>query len=219
VPAAVPFLGASGPDPEILPMPKSPQEARDAPMRDKWDARYRAHDRPVVPASVLADNAHLLPLEGMALDLACGLGGNALLLAERGLQVAAWDLSPVAVERLSAHAVACGLTLDARVRDVVAEPPEPGRFDVIVVSHFLERSLVPAIAAALRPAGLLFYQTFTREAVSDRGPSDPAYRLGCNELLRLCAGLVVRVYREEGTLGDTTQGVRDLALLVAQRRA
>jgi hypothetical protein len=88
---------------------------------------------------------------------------------------------------------------------------------VLVVTHFLDRGIVPALAAALRPGGLLLYQTFSREAVSTRGPSTPEWRLARNELLSLFAGLVVRAYREEGTLGDTGRGLRDLAYLVAQR--
>jgi len=186
-------------------------------LRDKWNQRYTGADRPSVPALVLSENAHLLPQRGTALDLACGLGANALFLAERGLEVTAWDLSPVAVERLRSEADARGLRIDAQVRDIVAQPPVASIFDVILVSHFLDRELAPAIAAALRPGGLLFYQTFTREAVSDQGPANPQYRLAGNELLQLFAGLTVRVYREEGRLGDLSQGTRDLALLVAQR--
>ena len=64
--------------------------------------------------------------------------------------------------------------------------------------------------------GLLFYQTFSREAVTDQGPSKPEYRLLPNELLRLFRGLLVRVYREEGKLGDVTRGFRDLTQLVAE---
>jgi hypothetical protein len=88
---------------------------------------------------------------------------------------------------------------------------------VIVVSHFLDRSLAPAIIAALRPGGLLFYQTFSRVAVTDRGPEDPAFRLAENELLELFKPLKVRIYREEGRLGDTSQGWRDIAMLVAEK--
>jgi tellurite methyltransferase len=183
----------------------------------KWDQRYRSQDRPALAAAVLVHNAHLLPTVGRALDLACGLGANALFLARRGLAVAAWDLSPVAIGRLRADASGQGLILDAQVRDVVADPPDPASFDVILVAHFLDRGLCPAIATALSPGGLLFYQTFTREAVSDLGPPNPAYRLGRNELLGLFPALVVRAYREEGTLGDTRLGLRDLALLVVQR--
>jgi hypothetical protein len=84
--------------------------------------------------------------------------------------------------------------------------------------RFLDRDLAPEIAAALRPGGLLFYETFTREGAGGRGPSNPAYRLAANELLGLFPGLVVRGYREEGRLADTASGLGDLALLVAEKR-
>jgi len=186
-------------------------------MRAKWDARYRDAGGRGQPASVLAENTHLLPERGRALDMACGLGSNALLLAERGLSVEAWDLSPVAIERLNADGGERGLPLQASVRDVVAEPPPPGGFDVIVVAHFLERGLCPAISAALRPGGLLFYQTFTRARVTDTGPGNPAFRLDHNELLHLFADLSLVVYREEARIGKLTRGFRDQAMLVAQK--
>ena len=187
-------------------------------LRDKWDARYRQGEGTPEPARILAENLHLLPAQGRALDLACGRGSNALLLGERGLEVTAWDLSPVAIERLAQAAAAGGIRVHAVVRDVLTHPPEPDSFDLILVSHFLDRGLAPAIAAALRPAGLLFYQTFTRESVSDCGPSNPAYRLDPNELLHLFPDLVVRYYREEGRVGDLRLGSRDTAQLIAQRR-
>lgn len=190
----------------------------DSSLREKWDARHGdAQKRPVV-AEVLAQNRHLLPAAGAALDLACGLGGNALLLAELGLEVKAWDLSAVAVRRLGETALQRGLpNLQAQVRDVERAPPPADSFDVIVVSYYLERTLAPRIAAALRPGGLLFYQTFTRLAVGDEGPSNPAYRLDDNELLRLFSGLRLRFYREENRLGDLSRGARDVAMLVAER--
>jgi tellurite methyltransferase len=58
-------------------------------LRAKWDARYRERDRIPSPALVLSENLHLLPGSGAALDLACGLGENALLLAGR-----AWQCAP-----------------------------------------------------------------------------------------------------------------------------
>jgi tellurite methyltransferase len=188
-------------------------------LRAKWDERYTQSDRVPSAARVLTDNLHLLPPAGSALDLACGLGANALLLAEQGLATTAWDLSPAAIERLDARARACGLPVRPEVRDVQLHPPEADTFDVVVVTHFLDRALMPAITAALRPGGLLFYQTFTREAVTDCGPSNPGFRLETNELLRLADGLVIRVYREEGRLGDTGRGTRDIAMLIAQRPA
>jgi len=186
---------------------------------EKWDRRYREGGTEApAPARVLVDNGHLLPSAGRALDLACGLGGNALWLAERGLEVSAWDVSPVAIERLAARAGRLGLVIDAEVRDVCDQPPAPASFDVIVVAHFLARSLAPRLVRALRPGGLLFYETFTRERVGEGGPSNPDFLLGPNELLGLFRPLHVLAYREEGRAGDTDRGFRDKAWLVAQKR-
>lgn len=182
----------------------------------KWDQRYRKTEGLPEPALILRDYGHLLPIRGEALDLACGLGANALWLAERGLRVSAWDISSVAIESLSALAKTQGLSVEARVRDLMTDPPAPASFDLILVAHFLDRALCPAIAAALRPGGLLYYQTFSRECVSDRGPANPDYRLASNELLQLFPDLIVRAYRDEGRTGDTSRGTRDLALLVGQ---
>jgi tellurite methyltransferase len=188
------------------------------PLVRKWNLRYEEAD-PVAagPCAVLEEYTHLLPARGRALDLACGLGGNAAFLARRGLDTVAWDLSPVAIAKLGDLAKTQGLSVCAEVRDVQSLPPEPDSFDVIVVSYFLERELAPALVRALRPEGVLFYQTWTREAVDDRGPGNPAFRLGPNELLTLFRDLRVIVYREEGVIGDTTQGLRNEAWLVATR--
>jgi tellurite methyltransferase len=190
----------------------------DQQLRVKWDERHGdSHKQPAV-ARVLEENLHLLPTSGRALELACGLGGNALVLAAQGLDVCAWDLSPVAIQRLQGFAKTAGVTnLRAEVRDVEAAPPTPDSFDVIVVSYYLERSLIPHLMRALKPEGLIFYQTFTRLAVSEAGPSNSEFRLEDNELLTLFGELKARFYREENRLGDLTQGVRDVAMLVAER--
>jgi 2-polyprenyl-3-methyl-5-hydroxy-6-metoxy-1,4-benzoquinol methylase len=186
-------------------------------LRVRWDKRHQEAEGVGNPAKVLLENLHLLPSKGDALDLACGRGANALLLAEAGLRVQAWDLSSVAIERLQAEADSQGLDIQAQARDVITQPPSPGSCDVIVVSHFLDRSLAPQIIEALRPGGLLFYQTFSQVAVTDRGPDNPAFRLADNELLGLFSALLVRAYREEGRLGDTSRGWRDIAMLVAEK--
>ena len=184
-----------------------------------WNARYAAASAAdALPARVLSEFAHLLPSKGRALDLACGLGANARLLARRGLRVDAWDGAAVAIDRLRELAEREGLDVRTSVRDVLAHPPEPGTFDVIVVSRFLERTLAPALREALRPGGLLYYQTFLREAVDPaRGPRQTEYRLGSNELLALFPGLHLVVYREEGRLGDPGAGFRDEAYAVFKR--
>ncbi|MDH3603276.1 MAG: class I SAM-dependent methyltransferase [Candidatus Tectomicrobia bacterium] len=197
-------------------MPKS-SDSDSQRTRQKWNARFR--DRVSTPAAarVLLDNQHLLPASGRALDLACGLGGNALLLAEHGLETHAWDISDVAVARLQERARQQGLSLHAEARDVTRCPPTPERFEVIVVSRFLERELAPVLIEALTLNGLLFYQTFTRNAVDAYGPPIPAYRLAEQELLSLFCPLQLLVYREEGRVGDIARGWRNEAMFVGQK--
>ena len=187
----------------------------DRETQERWDSRYRDAGGPHAPAKVLLDNAHLLPPQGTALDLACGLGGNSLFLAGHGLQTYAWDISPVAVEKLSALARRQGLPVVAEVKDALRDPIPAARFDVVVVAHYLERALTGDIIRALKPGGLLFYQTFTRTAVTDAGPQKDEWRLAGGELLTMFAPLRPLVYREEGRIGDVSQGFRDKALLVA----
>jgi SAM-dependent methyltransferase len=184
----------------------------------KWDRIYREKVS-VMPqaADVLSQNLHLLPDFGVALDLACGLGGNSLLLAKAGLNVKSWDISPVAIERLKSIAKAEALMIDAEVKDAEMPVFTTSTFDVIVVSHFLMRDLSSAIEAALKPGGVLFYQTYCRDKREQIGPKNPDFLLAENELLSMFPSLTVRVYREESCLGNERQGWRNQAMLVAQK--
>jgi Methylase involved in ubiquinone/menaquinone biosynthesis len=189
------------------------------PDAEKWNAIYQAggHDRPE-PARVLVEYVHLLPVNGRALDVACGTGANALFLALKGLDTSAWDISTEAIKRLEEKAGRQNLKLDTRICDVTESPPPEKSFDVIMVSYFLERTLIPSLVRALRDNGLLFYQTYSKERVSDKGPHNDNYRLGSNELLQLCRDLHILLYREEGVAGDIRHGFRDEVMLIGQRR-
>lgn len=187
-------------------------------VQQKWDTVYNNIAETPPPAEVVSANQHLLPTQGTALDVACGLGANAMLLARRGLMTTAWDISAVAVERLNQAAQKMELQLHAAVRDIPRQPPPSQSYDVIVCCHYLERPLLPILCSALKPEGLLFFQTFTLEKVDPTiGPSNPEWLLQPNELLRAFAELRVRVYREEGLLGDLKRGYRNRAMLVAQK--
>ncbi|MDH3901271.1 MAG: methyltransferase domain-containing protein, partial [Gammaproteobacteria bacterium] len=152
-------------------------------IKAKWNERYRAATGERQASRVLKENLHLLPDHGRALDLACGSGGNSILLAQQGLQVDAWDIADVPVAALQDVALEQQLSIQAAVRDVEANPPAPETFDVIVVSYFLDRGIIPALIQALKPGGLIYYQTFIRQAVSDRGPQCEEFRLDDQELL------------------------------------
>jgi 2-polyprenyl-3-methyl-5-hydroxy-6-metoxy-1,4-benzoquinol methylase len=188
---------------------------------DKWDAIYQSRQQngettKLNPAYILQEFHHLLPAQGKALDLASGLGANAMFLAQHNMESHAWDISSTAIEKLKEISSSLNLDINTKVRDVVTSPPEENSFDVIVVVHFLDRQIMPAIIAALRKNGLLFYQTFTRTRVQESGPSSDKYRLGKNELLDLCKDLDTVFYREEGTIGDTESGFRNQALYIGQ---
>ncbi len=188
-------------------------------IQKKWNQVYKkAEEKPKV-AEVLQNNHYLLPSQGVALDLACGLGANALFLAEKGLTVKAWDISSVAIKRLAAMATANGLELEATERDVVIDPPEVNSVDVLVVSGFVDRGLCPALIAAINPGGLLLYQTYCVHKVDESGPSNPDYLLADNELLTLFPGMMMRVYREEALLGNHAWGMRNQAWLLAEKPA
>jgi len=184
-------------------------------IQEKWDQKHTNAQSPGEIARVLSENLHLLPPQGDALDLACGRGANALQLARCGLNVQAWDISPVAIERLRTEADQLNLQLTAQVKDVTICPPEISSFDVVIVSHFLERNLAGAIERALRVGGVLFYQTFSQS--SGNGPRTKSFYLKDNELLELFPNLKLRVYRNESQLGDLNLGWRGLAMMVAEK--
>lgn len=168
-------------------------------------------------ASVLTENAFLLPEFGTALDLACGLGANAIFLARYGLATEAWDISGVAVEKLRRNADSRDLAINAQVVEINKHSFSDCCFDVIVLSRFLGRDLSDAIMSALKPGGLLFYQTYTEEKTIQKGPNNPDYLLAENELLRLFSGLRIIFYREYGCIGDIEKGLRNEAQLIGQK--
>jgi len=186
---------------------------------DKWNQIYQTCAQvDLQPAKVLIENQHLLPDSGKALDAACGLGANALLLAVQGLETYAWDISKEALDRLAKKLVEIELPLTLEQRDIVSNPPEIDSFDVIVVTRFLDRQLIPKLKQALRQYGLIYYQTFIRDKSSDTGPKNPEYRLENNELLSLFSSLHIVLYHEEGTIGNAEKGFRNEAMLIAQKR-
>ncbi len=186
-------------------------------QQQRWDRRHALAQHPGTVAEVLLRNQHLLPPQGRALDLACGRGANSLYLAAQGLVVDAWDFSAVAIKRLQQLAQDQDLPVSTQIRDVVAHPPQADSFDLILVTHFLQRDLLPALIDALRPGGRIYYQTFVQHVNLERGPEQSEWRLQPNELLHLCKDLQLLYYREEGLAGAQVSTHSDLAMLVAMK--
>jgi rhodanese-related sulfurtransferase/precorrin-6B methylase 2 len=150
------------------------------------------------PSAWLIDNADLLPRGGKVLDVACGRGRHALLLASAGFDVHAVDRDPEAIDFLQSTAERLSLSLTCEVLDLETDQPPtlPGPCDAILVFNYLHRPLMPALRHALAPGGRLFYETFTLEQAERGHPKNPNFLLEAGELTRLVAPLTALRSRE-----------------------
>ena len=168
----------------------------------------------LAPARWLVDHAHLLPETGDALDVASGSGRHAFWLAARGLTTTAVDRSATAIAGIRETAARLHLPLRAEIIDLETDSPTlpVAAYDLIVVVHYLHRALFPALKAALRPGGILVYETFTRAQALHGKPTNPAFLLEPGELRKLVAPLEVVAEREGQFEGKM------LASVIAARR-
>jgi len=160
------------------------------------------------PSDWLLANADLLPRAGAALDMACGRGRHALLLASAGFRVRAVDADPACIQALRATADRLHLDVDADVQDLEHGPPAlGGAFEVVLVFNYLHRPLMPALVDAVAPGGLLFYETFTVEQAARGRPTSPAHLVAHGELRRLVSPLTVLRERDDEVFGRMVAGV------------
>jgi SAM-dependent methyltransferase len=154
-----------------------------------------------LPSAWVARFAPLMP-PGEALDLACGGGRHARLLAALGHPVVALDRDPQALARIQQGAAGQGIVTFEYDLEApgAAWPFAHGRFAGIVTTNYLHRPLLPQLARALAPGGVLVYETFAQGNEVFGKPSNPAFLLAPGELLDMArqAGLRVIAY-EDGT--------------------
>lgn len=197
----------------------------------EWDARYReaAENPPAEPASIVSEWLPLLP-SGPALDIACGSGRHALLLAAQGRPVTAIDWSTAALDVLENRARKAKLYVRRTRAAALLEPAEHGKgellliqanleevrlpvasFNLVLSVQYLQRLLFGQITSTLQPGGLLLFETFTRAQLQySNGPRNPAHLLETGELRTAFPELHVLFYREL----NAGQGI---ASLVAQK--
>ncbi|GAA4808637.1 class I SAM-dependent methyltransferase [Nocardioides caeni] len=141
-----------------------------------WDERYGGSDRVWSgrPNQRLVEQASELA-PGTVLDVACGEGGDAIWLARQGWKVTAVDVSEVALERVTRHALDAGVDDHIKVGfyDAMADPrPAHGHtFDLVTVSflHPAEPDFAEVyrgIAEAVAPGGRLLVTAHHPEDVA-----------------------------------------------------
>ena len=166
--------------------------------RVKWEERHRAA-APGDPEPSVIEMLPLLP-RGTALDIAAGTGRNSIALARTGWQVVAADFSFTGMGMLSGIARRENLAISPVVADLEDSCPfRPNAFDVILNINYLDRPLVPLIKGALRPRGMLLFDTFlideTNEAVHGH-LRDSRFVLDHYELRGMLSDLEMLRYRE-----------------------
>ena len=142
----------------------------------RWDDKYKNGRLPQNIIEVVENYAK--EAKGTkALDIACGMGRNARLLAKMGFEVDALDISEVAIESLEDIE-----NIEAQVVDFDTYVLTENTYDLIVCTYFLERKLFPQIEAALKEGGVFIMETFMHHKDNEKVPSNRAFLLEENEL-------------------------------------
>jgi SAM-dependent methyltransferase len=181
--------------------------------KSRWDNLYRKSKGYVFgkePATFLVENLQQLPI-GRALDLAMGEGRNAVYLAKKGFDVVGVDISEVAVRKAKHLARENGVRIQTVIADLHKYQLQPESYDVILVFYYLQRSLVPQIVRALKPGGVLVFESETVDDLKHHKTQNHAGLLEHGELKTLFNGLSVVKYAE------TDDGKRAVASLVARK--
>lgn len=144
--------------------------------------------------------AHLIPVGGRVLDLACGHGRHARFLAALGCQVLACDRDEACLASLT------GLQgVEPFAADLENGTPWPfghRSFDGVVVINYLHRPLLADIAAAVAPGGVLIYETFAQGNERYGKPSNPSFLLRRDELIETFGRDLTIAGFEQGRVND-----------------
>ena len=126
-----------------------------------------------------------------------------------GFRTLAVDRDAAAIASLNEEASRRGVSIQTAIVDLENGQPflAPVSFDLVVVVHYLHRPLFPSIVSALRPGGVLVYETFTRAQAARGKPTNPAFLLEEGELLRLVQPLEILASREGDFEGHMVAGV------------
>lgn len=138
-------------------------------------------------------------ITGEVLDIACGAGRHARYFLSRGHRVTAvdCDLSRMTDLQDCAELEMHEIDLEAGAGD---GPLPGGPFGGVIVTNYLSRPLLPAIAATVAEDGVLVYETFAAGNEVYGKPSNPNFLLQPGELLDAFGGEFQVVAYEHGVI-------------------
>jgi len=152
--------------------------------RQRWEAKYAAgNPNPgFVPDPLLVRHSALLDGKGWALDVACGVGQNALYLAKRGYRVVAVDGSLTGLRYCRAAAADAGLPVHPVAADLDRFVFPRDKSAVVIVFRFLDRDLFSELKKTVIPGGLIVYETFNVNRLRSSPQMTRSYLLEPGEL-------------------------------------
>lgn len=149
---------------------------------------------------------------GHALDVACGTGRNTHFLADNGFTVDAVDISDYALSKVKKNSLINKIDADLDNYNIT-----PNKYDLIVNTNFLNRRLVSQMKDALKPGGLIVFETFIlAHGDFKHETTDLDYLLRKNELLHTFIGLDVIYYEERVDVNLRGEKIK-LASIVAKK--
>ena len=164
--------------------------------RDKWNQRYAEGSyHKNNPVTLVEEWLPGLPV-GRALDVACGAGRNAILLAQAGYQVDAIDISREGLNLARQNAENLGLSINWIEQDLDQAYRFDTDYDLIIVMWYVNLGLISRLCDCLVPGGYLICQ---EHLVTDReviGPTSLKYRVAAGELREAVSGVDVLLYEE-----------------------
>ncbi|MFN0180435.1 MAG: class I SAM-dependent methyltransferase [Gemmatimonadales bacterium] len=169
------------------------------------------------PSYWFTNHASMIPTGARVLDLACGSGRHAIAAAERGSTVVAVDRDPARLAEARTEAARRRLAIEWIQADLEGTWPDFGQFDAVLLFNYLDRARMPKVTAAVRPGGLLIFETFLEvQRQLGWGPQQEAHLLKFGEIAGLVAPLAVVFGREAFEPADNAQWAA-VASVVAQR--
>ena len=164
--------------------------------KERWNKKYT---NTLLPQNIIevVDNYANEAKGNKALDIACGMGRNSKLLASKGFEVHALDISEVAIETLRNEK-----NIEAKIVDFDAYTLEENSYDLIVCTYFLERKLFPQIENALKEDGIFIFETFMHDEANTKVPSNKAFLLNKGELKEIFSKGYDIIHLAEFMCGD-----------------